>query len=92
LVEHGGLTENSSRSYITYLNSILINMQGAKAETSSSRTPLQLLVEAAKAAKSEASFIKALSKPLSGPEGRIGDLTSTAKQFYRFTHSLVTEG
>lgn len=92
LVEHGGLTENSSRSYITYLNSILINMQGAKAETSSSRTPLQLLVEAAKAAKSEASFIKALSKPLSGPEGRIGDLTSTAKQFYRFTQSLVTEG
>jgi phosphoserine phosphatase len=90
LLEHGGLTDNSSRSYITYLNSILLNMQGiAKAGASSSRTPLQLLLESAKVAKSEASFIKALSKPLTGPEGRIGDLASTAKQFYRFTQ-LIT--
>lgn len=88
LVDHGGLTENSSRSYITYLNSILINMQGTKTEPLNSRTPLQLLVESAKSAKSEASFIKALAKPLTGPEGRIGDLTSTAKQFYRFNHFI----
>ena len=91
LIDHGGLTENSSRSYLTYLNSILINMQGTKTEALNSRTPLQLLVESAKSAKSEASFIKALSKPLAGAEGRIGDLTSTAKQFYRFNHSIRKE-
>ncbi|MEI6206080.1 MAG: HAD-IB family phosphatase [Desulfuromonadales bacterium] len=90
LVEHGGLTENSSRSYITYLNCITLNMQGAvKAESSTSRTPLHLLFESAKAAKSEAAFIKALAKPLTGPDGRIGDLTSTAKQFYRFARQFT---
>ncbi len=92
LVGQAGLTENSSRSYITYLNSILLNMQGfAKAGAASNRTPLQLLVESAQVAKSETSFIKALSKPLAGPEGRIGDLTSTAKQFYRFINSTFGE-
>lgn len=85
LVEQAGLTENSSRSYITYLNSILLNMQGnVKTGISTSRTPLQLLIDSAHTAKSEAAFIKALAKPLAGLEGRIGDLTSTAKQFYRF--------
>ena len=88
LVENGGLTKNSSRSYITYLNSIMLNMQGTvKDRESNSRSPLQLLLESAKSAKSEASFIKALAIPLAGPEGRIGDLTSTAKQLYRFANT-----
>ena len=85
LVEHGNLTENSSRSYISYLNSIIGNMQGTvNRQTAENKTPLQVLTASANAAKSEASFLKAISIPLAGPKGRVGDLTSTAKQFYQY--------
>ena len=85
LVEHSNLTENSSRSYISYLNNIARNMQGTvNRQASASKTPLQVLTASADAAKSEASFLKALSIPLAGPVGRVGDLTSAAKQFYQF--------
>lgn len=85
LVEHGNLTENSSRSYISYLNNIARNMQGpVNGHTSANKAPLQVLTASADAAKTEASFLKALSIPLAGPGGRVGDLTSAAKQFYQF--------
>lgn len=90
LVEQAGLTENSSRSYITYLNSLMLNMQGSvKAGILTSRTPLQLLIDSAHTAKTEASFVRALAKPLAGPEGRPGDLASMAKQFYRFVQKML---
>ena len=82
MIEQAGLTENSSRSYITYLNSLLANM--GKDEVGDS--PLKALIESARFARSENGFLKAISRPLKGPEGRLGDLTSMAKQFYRFVH------
>lgn len=79
-----GLTPKSADSYCSYINNLCRNIAEAKWNAATGSKAFSVLELAAVGSSSEDAFIKSLAQPLAGKHGRENDLTSAAKQFFRY--------
>ncbi|MDF1553710.1 MAG: hypothetical protein P1P84_11640 [Deferrisomatales bacterium] len=87
----GGLTsDNSGKSYISYVNNLCYNMTAARTNGAGAHTALDVLMEMARTAFLDDDYLRALWKPLRGPKGRPQDLQSAAMQMFHFSRQSAT--
>ena len=79
-----GLTQKSADSYCSYVNNLCRNIAEAKWNAATGSKAFSVLERAVVDSSSEEAFIKSLAQPLVGKHGRENDLTSAAKQFFRY--------
>lgn len=91
LVENG-LTSKSADSYCSYVNNLCRNIAETKWNGASSSNSFSVLEQAVAESSCEDVFITNLGQPLAGKHGRENDLTSAAKQFFRFSKIIKTRG
>lgn len=85
LISKGGLSENSAKSYISYINNLCRNMVENRVNGVCSNTALDQLILLAHSSKTVDEYVQKLSIPLHGPRGRANDLQSAAKQMFHFS-------
>ena len=78
------LTSHSSDSYCSYLNNLCRNIAAAGWQGATAGSAFSVLEKAVQESSSESVFISSLKGPFAGPHGRTNDMSSAAKQFYRF--------
>lgn len=79
-----GLTSKSADSYCSYLNNLCRNIAAAAWGGATVKNAFAVLEKAVLANITEPEFFLSLKGPLAGPHGRTNDMSSAAKQFYRF--------
>ncbi|MDT8422009.1 MAG: hypothetical protein RQ754_16395 [Desulfuromonadales bacterium] len=89
----GGLTsDNSAKSYISYINNLCHNMAKHGTNRAGAHTALDVLMEMARKAFLNDDYIRDLWKPLQGPKGRPQDLQSAAMQMFHFARNHTKGG
>lgn len=78
------LTPKSADSYCSYVNNLCRNIADTKWNTATGSSAFSVLEQAAVESSSESAFIESLAMPLAGDHGRENDLTSAAKQIWRY--------
>mgnify|MGYP005847228751 CR=1 FL=1 len=79
-----GLTSHSSDSYCAYLNNLCRNIAAAGWHGATAENAFSVLENSVQANSTKSAFALSLKVPLAGPHGRTKDMSSAAKQFYRF--------
>jgi len=83
------LTAKSADSYCSYVNNLCRNIAESKWNAATVSSALSILEQAAAESSSEIVFIESLAMPLAGKHGREHDLTTAAKQIFRYVSNGV---